>query len=112
MVWPNNPDNQDNAKAFHSDLLPPVWDLDCAKLYSQHAGDDATIILVAEREANIHVLPNHPENPTQPDSGLCASRALQQFLLDEFDLVHQMDIPTWFYSDDLTIWRRKKLRQQ
>ena len=108
MIWPNNPDNVDNAEEFHSDRLPPVWDVDCARAYTSQAGEGAIIILVAERESNIHVLPSHPQNPTQPDSGLCASRALQQFLLDEYELIYQMDIPTWFYSDDLTIWRRRK----
>jgi len=108
MVWPNNPDNIDNAKQFHSPKLPPIWDRACVQQFVQAGG--TTLILVAEREVNIHVLPNHERNPTQPDSGLCASRALQQWLLsDDWELVHQMNVPNWFYKDDLTVW---KLKQQ
>ncbi|CAB9515256.1 expressed unknown protein [Seminavis robusta] len=105
LVWPNNPDNVDNAPEFHSSRLPPVWDTACVQAFLEAGG--TTVILVAEREDNIHILPSHPQNPTQPDSGLCATRALQTLLRTEFDLVHQMDIPTWYYSDDLTVWVKK-----
>ena len=107
MVWPNNPDNVDNAEEFHSPRLPPVWDANCARDFVANGGTH--IILVAERETNIHILPSRPEqgSPTWPDSGLCASRELQTLLQEEFELVHQMAIPTWYYSDDLTIWKRK-----
>jgi hypothetical protein len=106
MVWPNNPDNIDNAPEFHSPRLPPVWDLDCVEAFLKAGG--TTLILVAERETNIHVLPSHPPDfATQPDSGLCASRALQTLLDREFDLVNQMSIPTWLYRDDLTVWVKK-----
>jgi hypothetical protein len=101
LVWPNNPDNIDNAEEFHSPRLPPVWDVACLKAFVVAGG--TTVILVAEREVNIHVLPP----ASDPDSGLCATRALQTHLLEHFDLVHQMDVPTWYYSDDLTIWKKK-----
>ena len=107
MIWPNNPDNVDNAEEFHSPKLPPVWDADCARDFVANGGTH--IVLVAERETNIHVLPSRPEqgSPTWPDSGLCATRELQTLLQEEFELVHQMAIPTWYYSDDLTIWKKK-----
>jgi len=108
MVWPNNPDNVDNAKEFRSPRLPPVWDMDCVQTFLAAGG--TRVILVAEREINLHILPSHPEknSETFPESGLCATRALQKLLMDEFQLVHQMDVPTWFYSDDLTVWEKKK----
>lgn len=108
MVWPNNPDNVDNAPEFHSPRLPPVWDAECVRSFVARGGTH--VILVAERETNIHVLPHRPEqgSPTWPDSGLCATRELQTLLQQEFDLIHQMEVPTWYYSDDLTVWKKKE----
>jgi len=107
LVWPNNPDNVDNAKAFHSAALPPVWDTACAQAFVAAGG--TTLILVAEREANIHILPPRgPHPPPPPDSGLCATRQFQTFLREHFELVEQQAVPSWYYNDDLTVWKRKE----
>lgn len=100
MIWPNNPDNVDQSKEFHNDDLPPVWDVDCLKAYMALGGK--TVVFVGEREENIPLVPGAP-----PESGMTATRAFQTLLKNNFKLVEQIDIPTWWSSDDATIWKRK-----
>jgi len=108
LVWPNNPDNVDNAPQFHSDVLPPVWDADCVRRYVARGG--TTLILVAEREDNIVLarMNNNDDDDAAPppaDSGLSATRKLQDYLKQHFVLVEQQPVLSWYYRDDLTVWR-------
>jgi len=101
LVWPNNPDNVDNAPEFRSDALPPVWDHDCVEAFVAAGG--TAVALVAEREVHVpRAAPNAP-----PDAGLSATRQLQEYLRAHFDLLEQQPVLTWYYRDDLTVWRLK-----
>jgi hypothetical protein len=101
MVWPNNPDNEDNDERFYSPILPETWDAACLEAYMAAGGQ--TVIFVGEREERVHVMPRAPA-----ESGLSATRRFQTMLQTNFQLVQQIDIPQWWYSDDATIWKRKE----
>ena len=100
LIWPNNPDNVDQPEEFHSDKLPPVWDVDCLKAYAAVGG--SVVVFVGERQENIPTIPNAPR-----DGGMTATRKFQRMLVKNFDLVEQVEIPTWWSSDDATVWKRK-----
>lgn len=122
LVWPNNPDNVDNSAQFHSDALPPVWDADCVRAYVRAGG--TTVILVAERQVNIPLMTSGmaaaghrgdgDKAPPPPpiDFGLSATRELQAYLRDNFDLVERQPVLSWYYRDDLTVWRLKRKPEQ
>ena len=54
------------------------------------------VILVAEREVN------QPHHEHHRESGLSATRKLQHYLLDQFELLEQQPVASW-YSTTVTI---------
>lgn len=102
LVWPNNPDNVDQPDHFYSKQLErvPVWDVECLRAYMNANG--TTVVYVGEREEHIHIMPNAP-----PESGLTSTREFQNMLKTNFDIVKQVDLPTLWAYDDLTIWKKK-----
>ena len=104
LVWPNNPDNVDQAEHFYSKDLEkvPAWDAACLRAYMEANG--AAVVYVGEREERVHIMPGAPV-----ESGLTATREFQQLLKDNFDLVGQADdLPSFWTYDDLTVWMKKK----
>jgi len=101
IIWPNNPDNIDNDDEFYEDSLPPLWDSGCLSAFI-HAGG-TRVIYVGERTENIYHLPDKPQ-----EVGLSASAKFQSMLTENFELEYQMDIPKWYYSDDVTFWNLKE----
>ncbi|EED94815.1 predicted protein [Thalassiosira pseudonana CCMP1335] len=103
IVWPNNPDNEDNPHvAVEGFNLPPVWDLECLQTYYNVGGK--TIIYVGEREDKINLM----HGASASDCGFCSSRAFQRFLKEKFELTAEIECPTWWMkNDDITIWKRK-----
>lgn len=103
LVWPNNPDAQDNAHVtVGGSILPEIWDLDCLQRYHEMGG--STVIYVGEREAKIELMPD----ATDADCGFCASRKFQQFLQEHYELEAELECPRWWMKeDDVTIWKRK-----
>ena len=104
IVWPNNPDREDNPQFESSDNNSrqggdDTWDTKCLESYLSAGG--TTVIYVGEREENISILPKG-----LPESGLSSTREFQQLLQQKFRKVRQIDIPTWWYVDDATIWVR------
>jgi hypothetical protein len=105
MVWPNNPDDVDNPHLRREDEpeLPPIWDIDCVQKYYDLGGQ--TVIYIGEREDKIKVA----EDAVASDCGFCGSRKFQQFLLQHFDLVAEIQCPQWWMKeDDVTVWKRKR----
>lgn len=101
IVWPNNPDEIDNSHLYQGEYLSPVWDAGCLSKYIECGGN--TVIYVGEREDKIKV-----NKGCKPDCGLSSSRLFQNMLKEQFDLVEQIDIPTWYrMEDDATIWKLK-----
>ncbi|KAL7545153.1 hypothetical protein ACHAWF_014316 [Thalassiosira exigua] len=103
IVWPNNPDFEDNQHIAVDALnLPQVWDLECLEKYHQTGG--CMVIFVGEREAKIGLIPD----ATNSDCGFCASRKFQIFLQNHYELVEELVCPRWWLKeDDVTIWKRK-----
>lgn len=104
LVWPNNPDDIDNAhvRLEGETILPPIWDIDCLQRYYDLGGQ--TVIYVGEREENIPLV----SDATNPDCGFCGSRKFQQFLCDNFELEAVIECRKWWMKeDDVTVWRRK-----
>jgi len=103
IVWPNNPDAEDNKHvALMSSMLPETWDLECLVRYHEFGG--RTVIYVGERETKIQLMPY----ATDKDWGFCASRKFQYFLQDHYDLEAEIECPRWWMKeDDVTIWKRK-----
>ena len=104
LVWPNNPDDVDNAhvRLEGESILPPIWDIDCLQRYYELGGQ--TVIYVGEREEKIPLV----SDATGPDCGFCASRAFQRYLLENFDLKAVIECPRWWMKeDDVTVWTRK-----
>lgn len=103
LVWPNNPDSQDNKHLLVGEAaLPDVWDIECLQRYHNSGGE--TVIYAGERETKIELM----EDATAPDCGFCSSRKFQQFLQEHFDLVAELECPRWWTKeDDVTIWKRK-----
>ena len=102
MVWPNNPDSEDNKQfASEGSILPKIWDWKCLERYHELGGD--TVIYVGERETKIELLPD----ATGADCGFCSSRKFQTFLQDHYKLEAEMECPRWWMKeDDVTIWKR------
>lgn len=101
IVWPNNPDKEDNPHLNTNSFLPPTWDADCLGCYVRAGG--STVIYVGEREENIKVIPGG-----KPDCGISSSRRFQNMLKEYFDMAEEHTLPSWHpYEDDLTIWKRK-----
>lgn len=101
IVWPNNPDVEDNPHLYHGEDNPPVWDADCLTKYIQAGG--STVVYVGEREENIKV-----NQGSRPECGVSSSRRFQNMLKTQFSLEEQHDIPNWhLMEDDVTIWQRK-----
>ncbi|KAL7461395.1 hypothetical protein ACHAXS_001815 [Conticribra weissflogii] len=103
LVWPNNPDAEDNEHlVIEGSNLPPLWDVECLRKYYEVGG--RTVIYVGEREERIQLM----SDATGPDCGFCASRKFQQFLKDHFLLEVTLECPKWWMKeDDVTVWRRK-----
>ncbi|KAL7533952.1 hypothetical protein ACHAXR_005548 [Thalassiosira sp. AJA248-18] len=103
MVWPNNPDAEDNKHvAVEGSILPQIWDLECLQRYHKMGG--GTVIFVGERQEKIDLMPDAAD----VDCGFCASRKFQIFLRDNYDLHAELSNPRWWMKeDDVTIWKRK-----
>mmetsp|Transcript_12985 Transcript_12985/g.27578 ORF Transcript_12985/g.27578 Transcript_12985/m.27578 type:complete len:660 (-) Transcript_12985:715-2694(-) len=102
LVWPNNPDAEDNEHVADGSSLPPIWDLECLERYHELGGD--TVIFVGEREAKIQLMPD----ATNTDCGFCASRKFQLYLQSHYELEAELECPRWWMKeDDVTIWKRK-----
>lgn len=103
LVWPNNPDSEDNKHvAVEGPALPDIWDIDCLKRYYESGGD--TVIYVGERESEIELM----DWATDPDCGFCSSRKFQTFLQYHYELKADLKCPQWWMKeDDCTIWKRK-----
>lgn len=107
LVWPNNPDEVDNAHlraASGAAPKPPLWDSDCLRAF--HSAGGATVVFVGERE---EVVRGTLAAGALPECGSSASRRFQAMLSEHFEQVRQMAIPNWAYnSDDLTVWTRRE----
>lgn len=105
MVWPNNPDAEDNQHVAGEGgpKLPDIWDIDCLEWYHQSGVGDM-VIYVGEREAKIELM----HDATGPDCGFCSSRKFQTFLQEHYELVAELECPRWWMKvDDVTVWKRK-----
>lgn len=102
IVWPNNPDSEDNKHvAVEGPVLPKIWDLECLERYHKFGGD--TVIYVGERETKIKLMPD----ATNADCGFCSSRKFQIFLQDHYKLEAEFECPRWWMKeDDVTVWKR------
>lgn len=103
MVWPNNPDAEDNKHvAAEGPKLPEIWDLECLERYHQSGG--GTVIYAGERETKIDLM----KGATDADCGFCSSRKFQIFLQEHYELVAEFECPRWWMKeDDVTVWKRK-----
>lgn len=103
VVWPNNPDAEDNEHlVIKGSDLPPLWDVECVQKYYEAGG--RTVIYAGEREDKIQLM----SNASGPDCGFCSSRKFQKFLKDHFVLDVALECPKWWMKeDDVTIWRRE-----
>ena len=103
MVWPNNPDADDNKHVVENESnLPQIWDVECLQKYHELGG--CAVIYVGEREKKIQQM----SNATNSDCGFCASRKFQVFLQENFDMVAELECPRWWMKeDDVTVWKRK-----
>lgn len=101
IVWPNNPDSEDNKHfAKEGTKLPTIWDWDCLERYHELGGD--TVIYVGEREAKIELMPG-----AGVDCGFCSSRKFQLYLQENYKLEADLKCPRWWMKeDDVTIWKR------
>jgi hypothetical protein len=107
LVWPNNPDAQDNRHLLDPNpdapdgaTPPPCWD--ARYLASFIAAGGSKVIYVGEREATLRVVPG-----ARPDCGVSSSRAFQALLADQFALVEVVECPRWWMEQpDLTVWCR------
>jgi hypothetical protein len=123
MIWPNDPDPIDNpdfcdstpevngGESFGSLAIEsePVWDTACLMAYMQAGGEQ--VVYVGEREEIIlgRAKSRNPDSghSSKPDSGLSGTRAFQQTLQSQFELVNTVELPNWWLNeDDMTIWRR------
>jgi len=104
LVWPNNPDAEDNIHvAVKQSTLPEIWDYECLKQYHELGGQ--TVVFVGERETKIQLM----RGASAPDCGFCASRNFQHFLKNHYELEVELECPQWWMKeDDVTIWKRKK----
>ncbi|KAL7430242.1 hypothetical protein ACHAXH_001286, partial [Discostella pseudostelligera] len=102
IVWPNNPDSDDNKQfAKEGAVLPTIWDWFCLQKYHESGGD--TVIYVGEREATIQLMPD----ATGADCGFCSSRKFQLYLQEHYKLEAELECPRWWMKeDDVTIWKR------
>lgn len=121
MIWPNDPDPIDNPEfcdggpvGEHGQSVgsstvesEAVWDTACLMAYIEAGGE--SVVYVGEREDVIlsrAKLSHH--HAVRPESGLSATRAFQQTLQSQFELVKTVEIPNWWLNeDDMTIWKRK-----
>ncbi len=103
MVWPNNPDAEDNKHVMaEGPKLPDLWDLTCLERYHRLGGD--IVIYAGERETKIDLM----TGATGPDCGFCSSRKFQTFLVEHYELIAEFECPRWWMKeDDITMWKRK-----
>ena len=101
LIWPNNPDAEDNPRFAVDAAAHPIWDADCLQAFLAAGGQ--TVIYVGERETEITVEPG-----AHPDSGITGSRRFQTMLGEHFTLAQRVAIPNWYTTvDDLTVWVRR-----
>ena len=105
VVWPNNADWLDNPHvAPPSCPRTPPWDAACLEAFLAAGG--TTVLYAGEREAVVQR--QITLAGAAPDCGNSSSRRFQQLLAERFELVEQVDLPSWWVqADDLTVWRRR-----